>query len=82
MFQITYLSVLHLINYLIHLSEVMVLETFDKQRLEELIDCMECKRTDCGCDELLCDYCHSCSLLVSDNLVHCFMADEFSNMAK
>lgn len=67
----------------------MVLETFDIQRLEELMNWMnmKCKRTDCVCDELLCDellcdYCHSCQLLVSDNLVHCFMTDEFSNMAK
>lgn len=60
----------------------MVLETFDKQRLEELIDWMKCKQTDCVCDELLCGYCHSCSLLVSDNLVHCPMGDEFSNMVK
>ena len=60
----------------------MVLETFDKQRLEELMDWMKFKRTDCVCDELLCDYCHSCPLLISDNLVHCFMADEFSNMTK
>ena len=57
----------------------MVLDTFDIQRLEEL---MRLERIDCVCDELLCDYCHSCSLLVSDNLVHCYMADEFSNMVK
>ena len=57
----------------------MVLDTFDIQRLEEL---MRLERTDCVCDELLCGYCHSCSLLVSDNLVHCYMADEFSNMVK
>lgn len=80
-FQITYLNVL-LVNYPIHLSEVMVLNTFDKQSLKDLMNWMECKQTNCVCDELLCDYCHSCSLLVSDNLVHCFMADEFSNMAK
>ena len=60
----------------------MVLDTFDIQRLEELMDWMKFKRTNCVCDELLCAYCHSCPLLVSDNLVHCFMADEFSNMAK
>ena len=60
----------------------MVLETFDIQRLEELMNWMKFKRTNCVCDELLCDYCHSCLLLVSDNLVHCFMSDEFSNMAK
>ena len=78
-FQITYLSVLHLISYLIHLSEVTVLETFDIQRLEGL---MRLERTDCVCNELLCAYCYYCSLLVSDNLVHCFMADEISNMAK
>ena len=60
----------------------MVLDTFDIQRLEELMNWMKFKRTNCVCDELLCDYCHSCPLLVSDNLVHCFMSDEFSNMAK
>lgn len=62
----------------------MMLETFDKQRLEELTDWMKCKRkrTDCVCDELLCGYCLSCPFCISDNLVHCFMTDEFSNMAK
>ena len=79
MFLITYLSALHLINYLIHLSEVTVLETFDMQRLEGL---MRLERTDCVCDELLCAYCYYCPLHVSDNLVYCFMADKFSNMAK
>ncbi len=59
-----------------------MLDKFDIQRLEELMDWMKFKRTDCVCDELLCDYCHSCPLLISDNLVHCFMADEFSNMTK
>ena len=60
----------------------MVLETFDIRELKDLMDWMECKRTDCVCDELLCDYCHSCSLLVSDNLVHCLMGDDFFNMVK
>jgi hypothetical protein len=59
-----------------------MLDKFDIQRLEELMDWMKFKRTDCVCDELLCDYCHSCPLLISDNLVHCTMADEFSNMTK
>ena len=59
-----------------------MLDKFDIQRLEELMDWMKFKRTDCVCDELLCDYCHSCPLLISDNLVHCFMADEFSNVTK
>ena len=78
-FQITHLSVLHLINYLIHLSEVMVLDTFDIQRLEGL---MRLERTDCVCDELLCAYCYYCPLHVLDNLVYCFMTDEISNMVK
>lgn len=60
----------------------MVLDTIDKQRLEELMYWMKCKQTNCVCDELLCGYCHSCSLLVSDNLVYCPMGDEFSNMVK
>lgn len=66
-----------------------MLETFDIQRLEELMNWMKMKRkrTDCVCDELLCDdllcgCCHSCPFHISDNLVHCFMADEFSNMAE
>ena len=57
----------------------MVLETFDIQRLEEL---MRLERTDCVCDELLCAYCYYCPLHVSDNLVYCFMTDEVSNVAK
>ena len=60
----------------------MMLETFDKRELKDLMNWMECKQTNCVCDELLCDYCHSCSLLISDNLVHCTMSDEFSNMVK
>lgn len=58
-FQITYLNVL-LVNYPIHLSEVMVLETFDIQRLEEL---MRLERTDCVCDELL------------DKMLRCYIDD-------
>lgn len=45
-FQIIYLSVLHLINYLIYLSEVTVLEPFDIQRLEGL---MRLERIDYVC---------------------------------
>lgn len=40
------------------------------------------KNINCIIDDLLCGYCHSCPFCVSDNLVHCFMTDEFSNMAK
>ena len=60
----------------------MVLDTFDIRELKDLMDWMEYKRTDCVCDELLCDYCHSCLLLVSDNLAQCLMGDEFFNMVK
>ena len=52
--------------------------------LEEIINWADAgyKSTNCIIDDLLGSSCLCCSFCVSDNLVHCFMSDEFSNMAK
>ena len=52
--------------------------------LRDIIMCAnnDHKSANCILDDLLGSSCLSCPFCVSDNLVHCFVADEFSNMAK